>query len=200
MTHEPTILALAASSRDGSLNAALLDTVLGTLAHMPVTFERIGFTPFEVTPLYSARHELAHGIPPQMKALAERVGAAQGLILVTPEYNHGIPGALKNGIDWMSRVSPTLFAGKPMLIGGASMSPYGAWRGMKSLRATAEFLGALALPYMISVGGVASREDIEARFRLPAARAKIEAALAMFEDQITLQTTRAAALHNTTGS
>lgn len=193
MGPRPKIFALAASLRDGSLNVALLDCILAELAGIEADVERIDYTAFLDAPLYSGPREQAEGVPPQMQALAQRIAGCQGLILVTPEYNHGIPGGFKNGIDWMSRVSPVLLRGKPTLIGGASVSPYGAWRGMKALRSSVEFLGALTLPYMISIGSAASGAGVRDQCANPAARPKIEAALEMFARQLALQTAATAA-------
>lgn len=181
------IAVLAASTREGSLNIALLETILPEIDLPGISIDRIDFSLFEETPHYSARREKAEGIPDQMKALADRITGCRGLVIVTPEYNQAVPGTLKNGIDWLSRISPNLLAGKPTLICGASGSPYGAWRGMSSLRPVVEFLGALTLPYMISVGGVRSQREIEDRFRQPAARAKVDAALATFRQQLVTQ-------------
>jgi len=182
-----TILALAGSSRDGSLNLALLDVILDTLGPVGHDIDRVDFRLFEETPHYSARREQTEGVPQPMRDLAARIQAADGLILITPEYNHGIPGTLKNGIDWLSRVSISLMAMKPTLVGGASAAPYGAWRAIRSLRPSIELLGALTLPYMISMSGVTSKADITARFADPMARARIDPALAGFRELVALR-------------
>jgi chromate reductase, NAD(P)H dehydrogenase (quinone) len=51
------------------------------------------------------------GFPPAVTAMADAIRAADGIILVTAEYNHSIPGVLKNAIDWMSRLPNQPFAG-----------------------------------------------------------------------------------------
>ena len=78
-------------------------------------------------PLYDADVE-ASGIPEAVRALKDRVAAAEGLLLVTPEYNNSIPGVMKNAIDWMSRPptdSGRVFRGKPVALMGASRSTGG---------------------------------------------------------------------------
>ncbi|GIX12663.1 MAG: NAD(P)H-dependent oxidoreductase [Paracoccaceae bacterium] len=180
------LLALAGSTRDGSLNAALLAVILDELAGDGFDIDRVDYALFEDTPQYSARREATDGVPPAMRALARRITDATAQVWVTPEYNHGIPGSMKNGIDWLSRISPGLMALKPTLIAGASAAPYGAWRAMRALRPALELMGALTLPYMISVGGVRGEADIRARFADPEARAKIDAALAALRHQARL--------------
>ncbi len=78
-------------------------------------------------PLYDADVERA-GTPPAVAALKDAVAAADGLLLVTPEYNNGIPGVFKNAIDWLSSPTPDLarvFGGKPVGLMGASPGGFG---------------------------------------------------------------------------
>ena len=78
-------------------------------------------------PLYNADVE-AEGIPDAVTVLKEAVVEADGLLLVTPEYNNGVPGVFKNAIDWMSRPGsdiPRVFGGKPVALIGASPGGFG---------------------------------------------------------------------------
>ena len=77
-------------------------------------------------PLYDADAEAANGLPVSVQRLQAQLDAADGLLLVTPEYNNGIPGVFKNVIDWMSR-GPGLkmFVGKPVALIGASPGGFG---------------------------------------------------------------------------
>jgi NAD(P)H-dependent FMN reductase len=78
-------------------------------------------------PLYNGDIE-AEGIPAAVAALKEKVAAADALLLVTPEYNNGIPGVFKNAIDWLSRPSSDIkriFGGKPVALIGASPGNFG---------------------------------------------------------------------------
>ena len=65
--------------------------------------------------------------------MADAIRAADGVIFVTPEYNHSIPGVLKNAIDWMSRLPNQPFAGKPVAIQSASPSLFGGLTGAAPL-------------------------------------------------------------------
>ena len=70
----------------------------------------------------------SQGIPASVAALKEAVAAADGVVLVTPEYNNGIPGVFKNAIDWLSRPSADIkrvFGAKPFALMGASPGNFG---------------------------------------------------------------------------
>ncbi|HXY75478.1 MAG TPA: NADPH-dependent FMN reductase, partial [Steroidobacteraceae bacterium] len=105
-------------------------------------------------PLYDHDVEV-QGIPASVTQLKEAVVAADGVLLVTPEYNNSIPGVFKNAIDWLSR-PPTdikrVFTGRPFAIIGASPGPFGtvlsqsAWLPvMRTLGTQTWFGGRLAV-------------------------------------------------------
>jgi NAD(P)H-dependent FMN reductase len=78
-------------------------------------------------PLYDGDVE-AQGIPASVSQLKEAVVAADGVLLVTPEYNNSIPGVFKNVIDWLSRPpadARRVFGGRRFAIIGASPGAYG---------------------------------------------------------------------------
>ncbi len=82
----------------------------------------------------------------RVKALKEKIKAADGLLIVTPEYNYSIPGVLKNAIDAASRPYGTSpFDGKPVAIMSASIGMLGGARAQYHLRQTLVFLNALPL-------------------------------------------------------
>ena len=70
-------------------------------------------------PLYDADIQ-ANGFPDKVQAAQKAMLAADGIVLVSPEYNYGISGVLKNAIDWLSRMTPQPFAAKPVALFGAS--------------------------------------------------------------------------------
>jgi len=113
------LFALSGSLRKGSYNSALLRAAQA-LAIPDLTIE-IGT--IAGVPLYDDDARLASGIPDSVKALKDGLAAADGLLLATPEYNYGVPGVLKNAIDWMSRPPADIdrvFDGKAAGIVGAS--------------------------------------------------------------------------------
>ena len=74
-------------------------------------------------PLYDGDVEAEQGIPQAVQQLKARIAAADGLLIVTPEYNNSMPGVLKNAIDWLSRPPadiPRVFRGRPVAIMGAT--------------------------------------------------------------------------------
>ncbi|TRW99197.1 NAD(P)H-dependent oxidoreductase [Paracoccus sp. M683] len=117
-----TILGLSGSLRRGSFNAGLLRAA-AEVAPASVTVE-IGS--IREVPLYDADLEAAEGLPASVQRLQAQLAAADALLLVTPEYNNGIPGVFKNALDWMSR-GPGLkmFEGKPVAVLGASPGGFG---------------------------------------------------------------------------
>lgn len=117
-----TILCLSGSLRRASFNSGLLRAAQ-QLAPDGVTLV-IGS--IAGVPLYDGDDEAANGTPAAVATLTEQLGAADGLLLVTPEYNNGIPGVFKNAIDWMSRGEGLrLFKGKPVAVIGASPGNFG---------------------------------------------------------------------------
>jgi chromate reductase len=130
------ILAVCGSLRRASYNRALLRTAI-ELAPPTLTFiqHEIGDIP-----LYNGDVE-AEGFPPPVVAFREAIRAADGLLFVTPEYNHGIPGVLKNAIDWASRPPDMPFRRKPGGLMGASDGPIGTARCQATLRQTMQTLG-----------------------------------------------------------
>lgn len=117
-----TILGLSGSLRRASFNAGLLRAA----AEVAPEGCRVEIGAIAGVPLYDGDLEKAEGLPPAVIALQAQLRDADGLLLVTPEYNNGIPGVFKNAVDWMSRGDGmTLFAGKPVAVLGASPGGFG---------------------------------------------------------------------------
>lgn len=84
--------------------------------------------------LYDGDAEEADGIPANVQALADKIAAADAVVISTPEYNQGIPGVLKNALDWVSRVEGNPWAGKPVAIMSAAAGRAGGARAQYALR------------------------------------------------------------------
>lgn len=101
-------------------------------------------------PLYDGDLEQQPGIPAAVAALKDRIAAADGLLLVTPEYNNSIPGVFKNAIDWLSRPAEDIarvFGNKPVGVIGATPGGMGttfsqtAWLPVLRALGTRPFFG-----------------------------------------------------------
>lgn len=90
-------------------------------------------------PLYDADIQ-AKGFPDKVQAAQKAMLEADGVVFATPEYNYSIPGVLKNAIDWLSRMAPQPFAGKPTAVLGAATGILGTARAQYQLRQTLVFL------------------------------------------------------------
>ena len=145
------VLGIAGSLRRGSYNAALLRAA-SRLMPPDSTLE---VASIRGIPLYDGDIE-AQGIPASVAQLKEAIVAADGVLLVTPEYNNSIPGVLKNTIDWLSRPASDIkrvFGGRPFALIGASPGPFGtvlsqaAWLPvLRTLGTLAWFGGRVAVP------------------------------------------------------
>ncbi len=129
---------LVGSIRKGSYNAAIARALQG-LASADITIEILPSV--GTLPIYDADLQ-AEGFPEAVTALGTAIGHADGLIVVTPEYNYSVPGGLKNAIDWLSRLPSKPFAAKPVLIQSASMGVFGGVRAQYHLRQIMVFLDA----------------------------------------------------------
>jgi chromate reductase len=129
---------LVGSLRRGSFNAAVA-RALPALA--PGDVEIVPLGSIGEFPLFNQDIQ-AQGIPPAVVAMGEAIAKADGLIIVTPEYNYSMPGVLKNAIDWLSRLPNQPFAGKPVAIQSASPGPFGGVRSQLHLRQSLVFLDA----------------------------------------------------------
>jgi chromate reductase, NAD(P)H dehydrogenase (quinone) len=134
------ILGIAGSLRRGSFNTATLRTAQ-ELAPAGMTIESFDIAPI---PLYN-EDVRQQGFPASVEDLRTRIEAADGLLIVTPEYNYSIPGVLKNAIDWASRPPEQPFDGKPIGLMGASAGVLGTGRAQYHLRQCFVFLNALVM-------------------------------------------------------
>ena len=119
-----SILGISGSLRQGSFNTALLRAI----AAAAPAGTRVEVATLHGIPLYDGDEEARDGIPPAVAALKDRIAAADGLLLVTPEYNNGMPGVFKNAIDWLSRPpkdSARVFSDRPVAVVGASPGGFG---------------------------------------------------------------------------
>jgi chromate reductase, NAD(P)H dehydrogenase (quinone) len=118
------LIGISGSLRQASYNSALLRNAAGL---MPENGELVVET-IRGIPLYDGDVEANEGIPERVTELKEVIAVADGLLLVTPEYNNSIPGVFKNAIDWLSRPDTDIkrvFGSKPVAVIGASPGGFG---------------------------------------------------------------------------
>lgn len=174
------ILGISGSLRKASYNTALLNAAV-ELAPDGVIVEAAGI---HGIPLYDGDLEAAHGIPSAVAGLKERIVAADGLLLVTPEYNNSIPGPFKNAIDWLSRPANDIarvFGGKPVALIGASPGRFGTLSAQTAWLPVFRVLGLrpwFATPLYIS--SVHKAMDDQHRLADPDTRERLQKFLAGF--------------------
>src|SRR3954452_8357258 len=135
------LLGIAGSLRKGSYNRGLLRAARELL---PEGVELVEFDIRDL-PIYDGDVETA-GDPEPVVALKDAIRGADALLIATPEYNRGVPGGLKNAVDWASR--PPLgspLAGKPVALMGASTGRGGTALAQQQLRQALEFPRAVVL-------------------------------------------------------
>ncbi len=118
------ILGINGSLRRESFNRQLLHA-LAELCPQGVEIEERGI---EGIPVYDGDLEKESGIPDAVESLKVAAASSDALLIVSPEYNQGVPGPLKNAIDWMSRPPADIgkvFRNRPVAITGASAGPNG---------------------------------------------------------------------------
>ena len=173
------VVGFAGSLRGGSYNRALLRaaTELAPSALHIVIHELDGI------PLYNGDVEAA-GAPSSVVQLRDAIRKAEGLLIATPEYNHGVPGVLKNTIDWLSRPPrDSVLNGKVAAVMGASPGMTGTARGQSQLRQAFVFTNTYALlqPEVL-VGRAQEKFDADGRLVHQATRDVLATFLERFAD------------------
>ncbi len=124
------LLGISGSLRRGSLNTALLRAA----EELVPAGTSLSMASIDEVPLYNGDLDVDGG-PAPVQALKQQIDEADGLLLATPEYNYGIPGVLKNAIDWASRPGfKSVLARKPVAIVGAAPGAVGTARGQAQLK------------------------------------------------------------------
>ena len=169
-----TIVGIAGSLRRGSYNLMLLRAAADVMPE-GVSLEIASIADI---PLYNADDEAERGIPASVQQLKDRIAAADGLLIVTPEYNNAMPGVLKNAIDWLSRPAadiPRVFRDRPVAIMGATTGPgltilaQAAWLPVLRLLGTAPWFGG-----RIMIANAAGAFDDQGRLHDEAAQKRLD--------------------------
>lgn len=175
------VVAIAGSLRKASYNKALLR------AAQELAPERLRIEIHDLAgvPLFNEDVE-AEGVPQAVLDLRQAIAEADGLLIATPEYNHGVPGVMKNAFDWLSRPPRrSVLQGKPTALMGASPGTTGTARGQSQLRQSFVFTDTPAmLQPEVLVGRAHERFDAEGNLTDQKVRDYLVAFLERFADWI----------------
>lgn len=124
----PSILCLAGSLRAAASSKAVVETICRKMG------DRAEFTRYDIGSLPHYNADL-DPLPQTVAALKAAIAAADGMIIVTPEYNYSVPGVLKNAIDWASRPGyASVLKDKPVFIASVSGGALGGVRAQAHLK------------------------------------------------------------------
>lgn len=174
MSNKYRLLGIAGSLRASSFSTAVLTALAkATAPHASYDYADIGALP------HFNQDHYVDPLPASVQHFRDQIAVCDGLVISSPEYNHGIPGVLKNALDWASRPhNGSPLKGKPVLIVTSSPAATGGVRAQYQIRETV--ISALARPVStpeIVVGHVGTKV-VEGRFEDDAV---IEFALAGFK-------------------
>jgi chromate reductase, NAD(P)H dehydrogenase (quinone) len=182
-TPEPvTIATMVGSLRTHSINRRLFNAVK-EIAPPSMTFHELAI---DILPHYN--QDLDRQPPDVVEEFRNGIRSADGVLIVTPEYNYSIPGVLKNAIDWASRPSGKApIAGKPGLIMGAAIGRSGTMRAQLHLRQILSGMNVLLLVKPeVYVTFAGEKFDSEGRLIDDEVSEQISAQLSAFADWIAL--------------
>lgn len=164
------ILGFAGSLRRASYNRGL---IRAAAAHAPTGIV-IDVVDLGDIPLYNQDVEDS-GEPASVVAFKGAMAQADALLVATPEYNHGVPGVLKNAIDWASRPRVTSpLRDKPVAVMGASPGRGSTALAQAQLRDAFVFTGACVMPQPeLLIGGAGAHFDDDGNLTDPALRASL---------------------------
>ena len=152
----PKILIIPGSMRTGSHNVKLAAAAAYEFAQADVQVTRISLADFPL-PIYDADLQAKSGIPKHAVNLKRMIGAHQGVLIVTPEYNASVPALVKNAIDWVSRVQDPhesrgqVFRDRAFAIASASESRLGGARALAALRLILAACQAMVIPNQLAL-------------------------------------------------
>jgi len=141
-TDRLTFIGIAGSLRRASFNRGLIRAAVDVAPSGTVVI------PYDLgdIPLFNADIEAA-GDPPAVTAFKEAIAVADAMVIASPEYNHCVPGVLKNAIDWASRPARrSVLTNKPVAIMGASSGRGGTARAQAHLRDGLTYTNGMVLP------------------------------------------------------
>lgn len=163
----PRIVAFAASLRRGSYNRKLIRVAAEHVRAAGGEVNLLDLNDYPL-PIFNGDDEDAHGMPDNARKLVEIFKGANGFMISSPEYNAGMPGLLKNTLDWLSRPLPgdkpfAPFANRPAAIMAASPGRFGGVRMLPLLRQYLSHLQMIVIPQMHGLGNAKEAFDAEGK-------------------------------------
>lgn len=170
------LLAIAGSMRAESINRKLIAAAVKIAQQAGAEVDHAELRALAL-PLYDGDLEAEQGLPQPVLQFKERIAAVDGLLIASPEYNHSIPGVLKNAIDWASRGPDRVFPGKSAALLGASPGASGALRGLPHLRQVISAVGVWVVPAMVTLPNARAAFDESGALTNEAAQQQLEGAV-----------------------
>ncbi|SDH72659.1 chromate reductase [Alteribacillus persepolensis] len=175
------IAGISGSLRKGSFNTSLLHYI----AEHNLPEWQIDTLGLEDIPLFNADQEEG-GDPKAAADFKQAISRADGLIVVTPEYSHGMPGVLKNALDWAASVTnENVLEEKPAFVLGASPSPLGTAFAQAQVKQTLAAAGAYVLQQPeVYIGTVQKKLDENGKLHDEKTAEMIKQSLEAFQEWI----------------
>ena len=176
------IIAISGSLREKSTNTAIL-----RLASELAPKDRVAsveILSYKDVPIYDGDIEAA-GIPDSVKAIAKKIAEADGVYISTPENNYSISAALKNIIDWVTRVQPNPFEKKPVAIASVAAGPSGGVRAQDDVRKVLLYSNSIIMTSnTVAISANYLKFDKDANLTDEASKKAIQAQINAFVDWI----------------
>jgi len=168
------ILGISGSLRAGSGNSALLRALRD---NAPPDCQIAIYDGIGALPIFNPDEE-GDSTPPEARRLIEAVTSADGIIVACPEYAHGVPGGLKNALDWL--VSGEAAVGKPAMLAHASPRSLFARAALREIMKTMSFDLFDGAELEVALLG-RKPEEFDAMLQRPETRATMRTTLAEFQ-------------------
>ncbi len=179
--NSPRIVVMAGSSRREALSRKVAAACVAPLAAAGADVDLVELVDHPA-PLYNGDLEVESGLPEGIVRLQRRLAAADGLLVVNPEYNGSITPLLKNALDWCSRPNPAdrarsggaVYAGRAAAVVGTSPGALGGMRVLFHVRDILGYLGMQVIPQQLAIGKAGEAVGDDGRLRDPAQREALD--------------------------
>lgn len=179
--NSPRIVVMAGSSRREALSRKVAAACIAPLAAAGADVDLVELADHPA-PLYNGDLEVESGLPEGIVSLQQRLAAADGLLVVNPEYNGSITPLLKNALDWCSRPNPAdrarsggaVYAGRAAAVVGTSPGALGGMRVLFHVRDILGYLGMQVIPQQLAIGKAGEAVGDDGRLRDPAQREALD--------------------------